>query len=118
MCAAGLAAGVAAGLGVGGGAILIPILTIFMGMEQKAAQGINLLYFIPTAGIAVITHMRNKKINGSLVKGLILYGIVGTVAGAWIATHIDGGVLRRLFGFFLLAVGLLELFGKDKANAK
>jgi hypothetical protein len=110
----GLAAGVAAGLGVGGGVILIPCLTMFMGMEQRAAQGINLLYFIPTAVVAVIVHIKNKKIDAALVKGLIFYGFAGAAAGAFLAINVEQDFLRRLFGYFLLTIGLYELFGKTE----
>lgn len=108
----GLAAGAAAGLGVGGGALLIPGLTIFLGMDQRMAQGINLLYFIPTAVIAVITHIKNGKINKELVKGLIFYGLAGAGAGAFLALSVKQEALRTLFGYFLLLVGMYELFGK------
>jgi len=112
LLSAGLGAGIAAGLGVGGGAILIPCLTIFLGMEQRYAQGINLLYFLPTAVIAVLTHAKNKKINKDVVKGLILYGLIGAVAGAFMAMSMKHESLRKLFGYFLLIVGMYELFSK------
>ena len=51
---AGLVSGIISGMGIGGGIILIPILTIFLGFDQKVAQGITLLYFIPTAIFSLI----------------------------------------------------------------
>jgi hypothetical protein len=120
LLSAGLGAGIAAGLGVGGGAILIPCLTIFLGMDQRVAQGINLLYFIPTAVIAVITHVKNKKINKDVVKGLIFYGLTGAVAGAFLAMSLKQEWLRAMFGYFLLVIGMYELLGKadNKKDAK
>ncbi|MDR1706209.1 MAG: sulfite exporter TauE/SafE family protein [Clostridiales bacterium] len=122
MLAGGLIAGVIAGMGIGGGAILIPFLCIFAGMDQRTAQCINLLYFIPTGIIAVIRHIKNKKIDKEMVKGMALYGLVSTAAGAFLALAIDQEWLRRLFGVFLLAVGLHELLkkdeGKDNDNAR
>jgi len=111
----GLAAGLAAGLGVGGGAILIPLLTLFAGLDQQTAQGINLLYFLPTALIAVIIHRKNKKINKRLVLSVGLYGVAGAFGGAFLAMAVKPDALRTLFGYFLLAIGLYELFGKEKA---
>ena len=49
-----LISGIIGGMGRGGGTLLIPILTIFLSFEQKSAQAINLLVFIPT------THQVNK----------------------------------------------------------
>lgn len=116
MLAAGLGAGVAAGMGIGGGALLIPALTILLGMDQRMAQGINLIYFIPTAIVAVITHAKNGKIDKGLVKGLVWYGLGAAAVGAFIALAIRPEALRTMFGYFLLLVGLHELFVRGKAK--
>ena len=47
---AGIVSGVIAGMGMGGGTLLIPILTIFFALSQTLAQGINLFSFLPCAG--------------------------------------------------------------------
>ena len=44
----GIFAGIFSGIGMGGGTILIFLLTIFAKMEQHIAQATNLIYFIPT----------------------------------------------------------------------
>ena len=54
--AAGLVCGVLSGFGIGGGSLLMVWMTAVLSMEQKAAQGINLLYFLPTAAAALIFH--------------------------------------------------------------
>ena len=41
--------GIFSGIGMGGGTILIFLLTTFAGLEQHIAQATNLIYFIPTA---------------------------------------------------------------------
>lgn len=46
---AGLAGGILGGMGMGGGTVLIPILTIFCGVEQHLAQSANLITFLPMA---------------------------------------------------------------------
>ena len=56
---AALLTGIFASMGVGGGMILIIYLTVFGGFDQLAAQGINLIYFIPIALLSVILHSRN-----------------------------------------------------------
>jgi len=107
--AAGLASGIVCGMGIGGGVILIPALTIFLGMEQQAAQKINLLYFIPTAAIALRTHIKNGNVEKSGLLPLIIYGIIAAVAGALIAVNIDGKYLRKGFGVFLLCMATYEI---------
>ena len=52
---AGLATGVLSGFGVGGGTLLLLYMTGFAHLEQDLAQGINLLYFLPTAAAAPTT---------------------------------------------------------------
>ena len=51
----GIVSGMISGMGIGGGTILIPALLFLQDMNQQQAQGINLIYFIPTAVIALIT---------------------------------------------------------------
>ena len=48
----GILGGVLGGMGMGGGTVLIPLLTIFCGVEQGAAQGVNLLSFLPMSLLA------------------------------------------------------------------
>ena len=57
-CIAGFISGTAGALGLGGGGILVIYLTVFAGVEQFQAQGINLLFFIPSAAIAVFLHWK------------------------------------------------------------
>jgi len=106
---AGLASGVVCGMGIGGGIILIPALTLFLGMEQQAAQKINLLYFIPTAAIALRSHSKSGNIEKSGLVRLTVYGIIGAIAGAFVAINIDGGYLRKGFAIFLLCMATYEL---------
>jgi len=106
---AGLASGVVCGMGIGGGAVLIPVLTIFLGMEQQAAQKINLLYFIPTATIALCSHVKSNNVEKKGLLRLVVYGVVGATIGAFIAINIDGRYLRKGFAIFLLCMASYEL---------
>ena len=58
----GSIAGVFSGIGMGGGTVLIVLLTIYVGLEQHIAQATNLIYFIPTAISAIIVSYREKNI--------------------------------------------------------
>ena len=105
----GLLAGVISGMGIGGGAILIPALTIFLGLGQQQAQHINLLYFIPTAILAIRIHKKNGNIEKSGLLPLILWGALGAVTGALIAVRIDANYLRKGFAIFLLLMAVYEI---------
>lgn len=107
-------AGIVSGMGIGGGTILIPALLFLQDMNQQQAQGINLIYFVPTAVIALITHIRNKKIEVKAVKSIVLTGLIGAAIGAFLAVKMDATLLRKFFGGFLLFMGLSEVFHKAK----
>lgn len=109
----GLTAGIISGMGIGGGTILIPALDIFFNIEQQIAQSINLIYFIPTAICAVIIHIKNKNIEKKFFWKIIFTAIVGSFLGSLIAIKIKATVLKRIFGLFLLVIGIIELFSKD-----
>lgn len=109
----GLAAGTISGMGIGGGAILIPALSFLYGMDQQAAQSINLLYFIPTAAIAVFTHRKKGNLETKGILRLTIFGLLGASLGASLALWMEPGLLRKIFGFFLLAMGLIEIFKKS-----
>ncbi len=106
----GVLSGIISGMGIGGGAILIPSLTIILGVAQRDAQNINLIYFIPTAAIALVTHFKSGNIETRKLPTVILFGLAGAVAGSLIAVRLDQAVLKRIFGFFLLGMGVYEFF--------
>ncbi len=102
--------GIITGFGVGGGTLLILYLTLFRGFSQVSAQGINLVYFIPCAVSALISHIKNKRVD---VKCAIYCGISGAVssfASSFFATGIKETHLSRAFGYFLIFIGISEAF--------
>lgn len=109
---AGAVTGILSGFGVGGGTLLLIYMTLAAGLPQPLAQGINLLYFLPTAALALPAHVKNGYVERSVLLPAILTGLAGTGAAAWAATGLEAALLRRLFGWFLLYVGITELFRK------
>ena len=112
--AAGAAAGILSGFGVGGGTLLLIYLTAFAGVTQAQAQGINLLYFLPTAATALPTHLKNGYVDKKAALPATLAGLLTTGLAAWAATGLDTFWLKKAFGVFLLFVGLRELFTKTR----
>lgn len=110
----GFVAGIAGGMGIGGGALLIPALTLLGGIEQHTAQSANLLFFIPTALSALVIHIKNKSID--LKKALIMSsgGILGALLGSRVANFTDGAVLKKMFAVFLAVFGIMELLRKEE----
>ncbi|AEY64936.1 sulfite exporter TauE/SafE family protein [Clostridium sp. BNL1100] len=112
----GLAAGIISGMGIGGGAILIPALVIFVKPEQHIAQSVNLLFFIPTAIVALVIHIKNKNVNFRMGIPIVISGLGGAVLGSKLALSMNGATLKHIFGIFLLVMGLYEIFGKGKGK--
>ena len=105
---AGLVCGILSGLGVGGGSVLMVWLTAVVGLEQRAAQGINLLYFLPTALASLFFHIKNRYVDWQAAIPAALSGIAAAAMGAILAQRMDTGLLRKLFGAFLLIVAVME----------
>jgi len=114
----GLASGIISGMGIGGGAILIPALVFFVNPDQHIAQSVNLLFFIPTAVIALIVHIKNKRVNFKLTIPIVIFGLVGAFLGSKLAVSLSGASLKRYFGMFLLILGFYEMVRKDKKETK
>ena len=113
---AGFGTGILSAWGVGGGTLLLLVMTLFLGVDQTTAQGINLLYFLPTAGVALLSHRRNGLLEKDVVKAAVPTGLAAAAAAAWVATAVDVAVLRKPFGLFLLYSGVMMLrqSGKQK----
>jgi len=104
LIAIGLVAGVMSGMfGIGGGAIIVPALIIFLGFSQKEANGTSLVALLLPVGIlAVLAYYKEGKLRWKAA-GMVALGLTG---GAWFgaATAIDMNpfLLERLYGAFLL----------------
>ena len=111
---AGLVCGVLSGFGIGGGSLLMVWLTAVVSMEQRTAQGVNLLYFLPAAACSLIFHVKNKQIEWRAAIPAAIAGCLSAIPGAVLSGMVQTGLLRKLFGGFLVIVGISEGFFKGK----
>lgn len=114
----GTFSGIFSGIGMGGGTILIFLLTTFAGLEQHIAQATNLIYFVPTAISAIIVNYRDKNIDTKLAKYISIYGIIGAIIGALISINLDVQKLRKFYGIFLAIIAIHEIYTIIKENKK
>lgn len=112
---AGIVSGIISGMGIGGGIILIPVLTIFLGFDQKIAQGITLLYFIPTAIFALIVHIKNKNVDFKIALKIVSTGVLSAAAGAFLIKYLPTPLLSKIFAVFLLIVGVCQVISGVKS---
>lgn len=106
----GIISGMVSGIGMGGGAILILVLSVFMGVDQHIAQATNLVFFIPTSISAIITTIKEKLINWKIGLPVAISGIVGAIIGAKISVKLDVKYLKKYFGIFLMLITIYEIY--------
>ena len=112
----GFGTGILSAWGVGGGTLLLLCMTLFLGVDQATAQGINLLYFLPTAGMGLIWHRKNGLLEKDVLRQAIPLGTVAAIAAACVATSVDTAVFRKPFGVYLLLTGVMTLFQTKKSD--
>lgn len=111
---AGLLSGIIGAMGLGGGAVLIIYLAVFTDTPQLAAQGINLIFFLPIGALAVIIYAKKGKISWKKTVPIAVGGLLGAVGGIISARLLGGELTAKLFGGLLIILGLKEIFAKKK----
>ncbi|MBO4963030.1 MAG: sulfite exporter TauE/SafE family protein [Clostridia bacterium] len=105
----GIIGGVFCGLGMGGGTLLIPLISM-LGISQKACQVINLVAFVLSASVSLIFHFKNGLVETKNLFAIIVPACLGALVGSIISVIIKGEILKRCFGGFLIVVALVEIF--------
>lgn len=101
--------GVIGSMGFGSGTVLIILMTVFLSFDQKTAQGVNLLFFIPCAVYAIIFYLKKRLIKKDAVLPLVVPGLLGAAAGYGILTFLSPDLLRKLFGTMLILIAAKQL---------
>ena len=112
----GLGASVISAWGVGGGTLLLLVMTLFLGVDQRTAQGVNLLFFLPTAASALICHAKGGYLDKPTLKAAVPAAVIAALIGAWISNAVDVEVLRKPFGVYLLLSGISLVWPKKKES--
>ncbi|MBQ9369951.1 MAG: sulfite exporter TauE/SafE family protein [Clostridia bacterium] len=106
---AGLVGGVLGGMGLGGGTLLIPILTLLLHVEGKVAAWLNLISFLPMSVVALALHSRNGYVSWEDVCAFVPTAFFSAAVASFFAPKMDGVLLRKIFGWFLILVGTVSL---------
>jgi uncharacterized membrane protein YfcA len=104
------------GMGLGSGGLMVLYLTLIRHAPQLLAQGFNLLFFLFASASSMIVHLLKRRIFWSAVLILILAGLPAAYLGTRVALHLPEGLVAKLFGLFLISVGLPGLFGRNRAK--
>lgn len=106
----GTISGFISGMGMGGGTILILCLSMFMNIEQHIAQATNLVFFIPTSIIAIVTNIKQKNIDFKVGIPIAISGIIGAIIGAFYASKTNVKDLKKYFGVFISLIAIWEIY--------
>ena len=112
----GLGTGILSAWGVGGGTLLLLCMTLFLGVDQRQAQAVNLLFFLPTAAAGLLIHRKNGYLDAPTVKTAAPPGVLAALLGALLALRLEAEALRIPFGLFLLWAGVSLLWKTWREN--
>jgi uncharacterized protein len=114
--AAAIGAGVFGSLvGVGGGIMLVPLLTVALGVDIKHAIAASLLGVIAVSTAAAASYLQSGLVDRRLGLTLLLATASGGIVGGYVAGLLDARVLAAMFGIVLVLVAAQMLRGTRRA---
>ncbi len=93
-------------LGIGGGALLVPIMNLAMGMTMHVTTATSMFTMIFTSTSGVVQHLSLGHVNLESALLLAVGTIFGAQLGAYGSKKISGGNLRRIFGLVLIIISI------------
>lgn len=97
------------GMGIGGGALFVILGTLFLGLEQKEAQAINLAMFLAVGISTTFFNLKNKLVEKTMLKKILPLIIIGSFVGTILVKDIDNNKLRLYFSIFMSLIGIYEI---------
>lgn len=88
--------------GLGGGVIITPVLTLFLGVDMRYAIGTSLIAVIATSSGAAAAYVRDGFSNIRIGMFLEIATTLGALLGAFLGTHVPTRILAVIFGLMLL----------------
>ena len=104
----GIAGGILGGMGMGGGTLLIPLLTAVCGVRQSAAQGVNLLSFLPMSVVALGMHAKSGLLKKEGLAFLTVPALLFSALFSCVAAFLNEGILKKGFGLFLIVLSFFQ----------
>lgn len=97
-------------VGVGGGFLIVPALTLLVGLPMQGAVGTSLLIIIMNALAGLAGYSQHAQIDLSLTAIVTAGALLGSGMGGVLSGYIKPAVLRRGFGLMVVAIGIYVLF--------
>jgi uncharacterized membrane protein YfcA len=110
LLAIGLCAGVLGGiLGIGGSVVMIPAMAVVLGPNQHLYQAAAMIVNVFVAVPATVSHLRAQAVRWDVGGRMLPFGVLFIVVGVVLSDAMDGRVLQRVFGVFLIYVIVTNL---------
>ena len=103
----GFIAGLFGGMGMGGGTVLIPLMS-FLDVPQHTVQAINLISFLPMSIAALYIHGKNGLLKPDGIGWIVFFAVITAIIGAVVGHNTDAEDLRHWFGVLLLLYGVAQ----------
>jgi uncharacterized protein len=107
---AGLLVGLITGLlGAGGGFLIIPILVLYIKLPMKTAVGTSLMIVAINSLFGFLFSLKQFSLDWKIIIIFSLISIAGIFIGSGFAEKVPGAVLKKIFGWFILAMAIYIL---------
>ena len=104
-------------LGIGGGMIIVPVLTLYLHVDIRYAIAASLISIVATSSGAAASFLRDKLTNLRVAVLLEVGTVSGAITGFLIASFVKPGILFLIFGFFLMFSAAMMLRRREEARA-
>lgn len=111
IAAIGLMTGLFNGLfGSGGGMIVVPALSLLLGVEEHDAHATALSIILPLTIVSIFIYVRNGIVDWNLTWKVALGGAMGGYIGARLLPIVPSGILRKIFAVFMIGAAVRMIF--------
>jgi uncharacterized membrane protein YfcA len=94
-------------IGVGGGFMIIPVLTLYANVPINIAVGTSLLIIAMNATIGFFAGVDFNSTNWMLIISILFVSIIGLYIGNYLSSKTDNDFLKKLFARFVLLIGII-----------
>ncbi|HEX2927414.1 MAG TPA: sulfite exporter TauE/SafE family protein [Ruminiclostridium sp.] len=107
----GIAAGVANGLfGSGGGTIAVPAMVFLLDADEHKAHATALLIILPLTLVSAYFYLSNNYVDWNITWKAMAGGVAGGALGALLLNKCPSGLLRKIFGIFMILAAIRMIF--------
>ncbi len=113
--ASGVLIGVVSALaGIGGGTLMVPFMTLILGINAKVAVASSLMTVIITSSSAAYVYLKDNMVNMKVALSLTPATCLGAVIGSHITISLPQEDVKKLLGYGLIIISLMMIFGKTR----